>query len=216
MSVSNFLSKVFLWMFIGLMVTFATGVIVSNNVSALEMVFSGGGYWVLILAEFVTVIVLSARIHKMTPTGAKFGFILYSFLTGLTFSSIFVVYNVTSIITVFLVTSIIMLLFSILGAKTNIDLSKFGTYLLMLLFGIIIASIIGIFVKSEAFNLVICIIGLIVFIGYIAYDIQKIKQLYEQNPSNENLAILGALELYLDFINIFIRLLSLFGNSNND
>lgn len=216
MSVSNFLSKVFLWMFIGLMVTFGTGVIVSNNVSALEMVFSSGGYWVFILAEFVTVIVLSARIHKMTPTGAKFGFILYSFLTGLTFSSIFVVYNVTSIIAVFLVTSLIMLIFSILGAKTNIDLSKFGTYLLMLLVGIIIASIIGMFVKNQAFDLMICIIGLIVFIGYIAYDIQKIKQLYEQNPSNENLAILGALELYLDFINIFIRLLSLFGNSNND
>ena len=80
MSISNFLSKVFLWMFIGLMVTFATGVMVSNNVSTLEFIFSDGGYWMLVVAEVVTVIVLSARLHKMTPTGAKFGFILYSFL----------------------------------------------------------------------------------------------------------------------------------------
>lgn len=216
MSISNFLSKVFLWMFIGLMVTFATGVMVSNNVSALEFIFSDGGYWMLVVAEVVTVIVLSARLHKMTPTGAKFGFILYSFLTGLTFSSIFVIYHVTSIIAVFLITSLIMLIFSILGAKTTIDLSKFGTYLFMLLIGIIIASIVSIFVQNAAFNLALCLVGLVIFIGYIAYDIQKIKQLYEQNPSNENLAILGALELYLDFINIFIRLLSLFGNSSND
>ncbi len=216
MSLSNYLSKVFLWMFIGLMVTFATSVVVSNNVSALEFIFSGNGYLFLIIAELVTVIVLSARIHKMSPTGAKFGFILYSFLTGLTFSSVFVVYNTTSIIAVFLITSLIMFLFSVIGAKTNMDLSKFGTYLFMLLIGIVIASIISIFVQNEAFNLVVCIIGLVVFICYIAYDIQKIKQFYEQNPNDENLAIYGALELYLDFINIFLKLLRLLGQANRD
>ncbi len=216
MSVSNFLSKVFLWMFIGLMVTFATGVVVSNNVSALEFIFSDGGYWFLVIAEFITVIVLSARMQKMSPTGAKFGFILYSFLTGLTFSAIFVVYNISSIIAVFLITSVIMLIFAILGAKTNIDLSKFGTYLLMALVGIIIAGIINIFAKSGTFDLVLCSISILIFIGYIAYDVQKVKRIYEQNPSADNLAIYGALNLYLDFINIFLDLLRLFGSSSND
>lgn len=215
MSESNFLSKVFLWMFIGLMVTFGTGVLVSGNVQALEFVFSTGGYWFLIIAEFITVIVLTARIHKMSPTGAKIGFILYSFLTGLTFSSIFIAFKVSSIIMVFLITAIIMLIFAILGARTSLDLSKFGTYLIMILFGIILASIINIFVGSETFDLVLCVISLIVFICFIAYDVQKIKKMYESYPDNENLAILGALELYLDFINIFLDLLRLFGENNN-
>lgn len=214
MSESNFLSKVFLWMFIGLLVTFGTGVLVSGNVQALEFIFSGGGYWFLVVAELVTVIVLSARLSKMSPTGAKIGFVFYSFLSGLTFSSIFIVYKVSSIIAIFLITSLIMLIFSVLGAKTKIDLSKFGSYLLMILVGIIIASIINIFVGSESFSLGICIVSLIVFILFISYDVQKVLRMYEMDPTNENLAIIGALELYLDFINIFLDLLRLFGDNN--
>ncbi len=216
MTVSNFLSKVFLWMFVGLMVTFATGVLVSNSVDALEFIFSDGGYWILIIAEFVTVIVLSARMQKMSPTAAKFGFIFYSFLTGLTFSAVFVVYKITSIIAVFLITSIIMFVFAIIGAKTKMDLSKFGTYLLMALLGIIIAGIINIFVDNGTFDMVLCSISILVFVGYIAYDVQKVKTIYEQNPSADNLAIYGALNLYLDFINIFLDLLRLFGSSDNN
>lgn len=215
MTESNFLSKVFLWMFIGLMVTFGTGVLVTGNVQALEFIFSTGGYWFLVIAEFITVIVLSARIHKMSPMAAKVCFILYSFLSGLTFSSIFITFKVSSIITVFLITAVIMLIFGLIGARTSIDLSKFGTYLIMILFGIIIASIINIFVGSVNFDIGLTIISLIVFILFIAYDVQKIKRLYLLNPDNENIAIIGALELYLDFINIFLDLLRLFG-SNND
>lgn len=215
MTESNFLSKVFLWMFIGLMVTFGTGVLVTGNVQALEFIFSTGGYWFLVIAEFITVIVLSARIHKMSPMSAKVCFILYSFLSGLTFSSIFITFKVSSIITVFLITAVIMLIFGLIGARTSIDLSKFGTYLIMILFGIIIASIINIFVGSVNFDIGLTIISLIVFILFIAYDVQKIKRLYLLNPDNENIAIIGALELYLDFINIFLDLLRLFG-SNND
>lgn len=214
MSESSFLSKVFLWMFIGLLVTFGTGVLVSGNVQALEFIFSGGGYWFLVIAELVTVIVLSARLSKMSPIGAKIGFVFYSFLSGLTFSSIFIVYKVSSIIAIFLITSLIMLIFSVLGAKTKIDLSKFGSYLLMILVGIIIASIINIFVGSESFSLGICIVSLIIFILFIAYDVQKVLRMYEMDPTNENLAIIGALELYLDFINIFLDLLRLFGDNN--
>lgn len=191
------------------------GVGVAGNAQAIELVFSTGGYWFLIIAEFITVIVLSARIHKMSPTGAKIGFILYSFLSGLTFASIFIAFKVSSIIMIFLITSVIMLIFSVIGARTKIDLSKFGTYLLMILFGIIIASVINIFIGSESFDLAICVVSLIVFILFIAYDIQKVKRLYASFPDSENLAILGALELYLDFINIFLDLLRLFGDRNN-
>jgi len=197
------------------MVTFGTGVLVTGNVQALEFIFSTGGYWFLVIADFITVIVLSARIHKMSSMAAKVCFILYSFLSGLTFSSIFITFKVSSIITVFLITAVIMLIFGLIGARTSIDLSKFGTYLIMILFGIIIASIINIFVGSVNFDIGLTIISLIVFILFIAYDVQKIKRLYLLNPDNENIAIIGALELYLDFINIFLDLLRLFG-SNND
>ncbi len=213
--VQNYLSKVFLWMFIGLLVTFSTGVLVAGNANALETIFSSGMYWLIIVAEFITVIVLSARVNKMTPTGAKFGFVLYSFLTGLTFSAVFVVYNITSIISVFLITAVLMLIFSVIGARTNLDLSKFGTYLLMALLGIIIASIINVFVGSEAFDLGLTVLSIIIFLGYIAFDVQKIKEFATNDPDNENLAIYGALQLYLDFINIFLDLLRLIGNNKD-
>lgn len=210
----NNYSKVFMWMFIGLLVTFATGYFVSTNENILESVFSSGLYFILIIAELAVVIFLTARLHKMSETTAKISFILYSFITGLTFSSVFVVYEVTSILYVFLVSALVFGIFAVLGATTKIDLSKLGTILLMLLLGIIICSIINMFIGSEGFDLVICIISLVVFMLYVAYDMQKIKQL-ENYYEGDKLAIIGALELYLDFINIFLRLLQLFGRSRD-
>lgn len=215
MEESSFLAKVFLWMAIGLMVTFGVGVLVASNAHALETVFSSGLMWLIVIAELVTVIVFSSRIQKMSPTGAKIGFIFYSALSGLTFSSIFVAYKISSIMAIFLVTGLIMLIFSILGTRINLDLSKIGTYLLIILIGVIILSIINIFVNSEGFNLALTILSLIVFVVFIAYDIQRIKRLCETGYDNENMAIYGAFELYLDFINIFIELLRLFGNSRD-
>ena len=150
----------------------------------------------------------------MSETTAKISFILYSFLTGLTFSSVFVVYQITSILYVFLVSALLFGIFAVIGATTKIDLSKLGTILLMLLVGIIICTIINLFIGSQGFNLVLCIIGLVVFMIYVAYDMQKIKQL-ENIYEGDKLAIIGALELYLDFINIFLRLLQLFGRSRD-
>lgn len=207
-------SKIFMWMCIGLLVTFATGFFVSTNENMLVSIFSSGVYFILIIAELATVIFLTARLHKMSETTAKISFILYSFLTGLTFSSIFVVYELTSIIYVFLVSALLFGVFAVIGATTNIDLSKIGTILLMLLFGIIICTLINMFIGSESFDLVLCIIGLIVFMIYVAYDMQKIKQL-ESIYDGDKLAIIGALELYLDFINIFLRLLELFGKNRD-
>ena len=166
-------SKIFMWMCIGLLVTFATGFFVSTNENMLVSIFSSGMYFILIIAELATVIFLTARLHKMSETTAKISFILYSFLTGLTFSSIFVVYELTSIIYVFLVSALLFGVFAVIGATTNIDLSKIGTILLMLLFGIIICTLINMFIGSESFDLVLCIIGLIVFMPYIIEIFKK-------------------------------------------
>ncbi len=213
MEKSKLMSKVFLWMFIGLAVTFVTGSYLSTNPSLILEIFDGGSVFLIFLVELVLVIVLSARIHKMNSVTAKVMFILYSFVTGLTFSSVFVVYDITSIIYVFLATSLVMLIFALIGYFTNIDLTKIGTFLFMAVIGILIMCIINIFLGSEQFDLIISIISVLVFIIYIAYDVQKVKQLYEQNYlPEENLAIYGALQLYLDFINIFLDLLRIFGD----
>lgn len=207
-------SKVFFWMFIGLAITFGVGYYVSINENMLYNVFSTY-YIFLIIAELVVVIWLSARINKMQPTTAKILFCVYSFITGLTFSSIFVVYEMMSIMYVFGITSIIFLIFALIGYYTNIDLTKIGVYLFMILIGVIICSIINIFVGSYKFDLILTIICLVVFIIYIAYDIQVIKRKLYHIANEENFAIFGALQLYLDFINIFIRLLQLFGKSRD-
>ena len=207
-------SKVFFWMFIGLAITFGIGYYTSVNANMLYNVFNTY-YLFLVIAEIVVVIVLSARIRKMKPITVKILFCLYSFLTGLTFSSIFVVYQVTSIVYVFGITALIFLIFALIGYFTKIDLTKLGVYLFMMLLGIIICSLINIFVGSETFDLVLTIICLIVFIAYIAYDIQIIKRNLYMIPEEDNLAIYGALQLYLDFINIFLRLLRLFENSRD-
>ena len=207
-------SKLFFWMFIGLAITFGIGYYTSVNANMLYNVFNTY-YLFLVIAEIVVVIVLSARIRKMKPITAKILFCLYSFLTGLTFSSIFVVYQLTSIVYVFGITSLIFLIFALIGYFTKIDLTKLGVYLFMMLLGIIICSLINIFVGSQTFDLVLTIICLVVFIAYIAYDIQIIKRNLYIIPEEDNLAIYGALQLYLDFINIFLRLLRLFGNSRD-
>ena len=207
-------SKVFFWMFIGLAITFGVGYYVSLNENMLYNVFSKY-LWFFLIAEFIVVIALSAGIRKMQPLTAKILFCVYSFLTGLTFSSIFVVYNITSIVFVFGITSLLFLIFALIGYYTKVDLSKLGVYLLMALLGVIICSIINIFVGSETFDLGITIVCLLVFIAYIAYDIQVVKRNLYLIENEDNLAIYGALELYLDFINIFLRLLRFFGNSRD-
>jgi len=211
---NNIFKKVFLWMMIGLLVTFATGYTVATNPNMIEKIFSTSLYIILPIIEIILVIVLSARITKMNPTTARILFILYSFVTGLTFSSIFIIYEMTSIIFVFLITAIVFGILSLIGYTTKVDLTKLGTYLFVGLIGILICSIINMFIGNGMFEIIICSISIIVFLGFTAYDVQKIKELsnyYEE----DNLAIIGALELYLDFINIFLDLLRLFGNNRD-
>ena len=207
-------SKVFLWLFVGLLITFGTGYAIQYNEPLLNNIFSGGSYIIIWIAEIVIAIVLSIRIHKMSPTTAKVLYLLYTALTGLTFATIFIAYNIESIIIVFGITSLIMLVFGILGYKTNIDLTKISTFLIIGLIGIILASVISLFVESVALNLGIIIVSIIIFVGYIAYDIQMIKRRAYGIQDEDSLAVYGAFQLYLDFINIFIDLLRLFGRDN--
>lgn len=208
------LSKSFLWMMIGLLVTFVTGYVVSTSENMLLNVF-GGSFWLWVILELVLVIVLSWRVMKMSPTMAKICFILYAFVSGLTFSSVFVVYNLTSVMMVFLVTAGLFGLMSFIGYKTNVDLSKVGFYLLMALLGIIIVSLINLFLGSETLELILSIVGVLLFVGITAYDVQKIKSLEGSGLPEDSIAIYGALELYLDFINIFLDLLRIFADSKD-
>ncbi|MBP3920257.1 MAG: Bax inhibitor-1/YccA family protein [Bacilli bacterium] len=207
-------TKIYGWMFLGLLISFITGYYVSTNENMLYNIFQTGTYWILAIIEIVVVIWLSAGIRKMNIVTARTLYILYSILTGLTLSSIFLAYKIGSIIYVFGFTSIMFAIMAILGKTTKLDLTKLGTILFVGLLGIVIASIINIFVGSQTFDLVLCIIGIIIFTAYIAYDVNKIKYTLEY-LEEDKVAIIGAFELYLDFINLFIKLLRLFGKRDD-
>ena len=209
------LSKVFTWMFIGLLITFLTGYYVSLNEFALARIFSGYTYIFIAIIEFILVIYLSARITKMSPTTARICFLLYSFITGITFGAIFIVYEITSIIYTFLITAVVFGICALVGKTTKLDLTKMGSYLMIGLIGVILCSIVNVFLKSSGFEMLLSIITIIIFLGLTAYDVQKIQRLEGIIPE-ENLPIYGALELYLDFINIFIELLRFFGKANDN
>ena len=204
-------SKIFLWLCLGLFITFGTGYAIQYNEPLLNKIFSGGNYFIIWIVEIVIAIVLSVRIHKMSPTIAKLLYILYTILTGVTFATIFLAYKLTSIIFVFGITSVVMLVFGLIGYKTKLDLTKLGTFLMIGIFSIIILSVLSIFIESVALNYGLVLMSLVIFIIYIAYDVNMIKRrMYNMNE--DSLAIYGAFQLYLDFINIFIDLLRLFGN----
>lgn len=213
---SKILPKVFGWMFLGLLLTFATGFFISLHPYAMLKMISGAGLIGILIAEVVLVIFLSWRIQKMSPITAKICFMLYSIVTGITFSTIFIAYDMTSIISVFLITAVIFGVFALIGSKTKADLSKVGTYLFMALIGVIICTIVNIFLNNSTFDLMISCLTVVVFVGLTAYDVQKIIRLesFSMIPE-ENLAIYGALQLYLDFINLFLELLKLFGNDRD-
>ncbi len=214
---NKILPKVFGWMVIGLLVTFFTGYYVALHPETMLKLFGSYALIMIIIIEFALVIFLSARITTMKSSTAIISFIIYSAVSGLTFSTIFVTYSLGSIMYVFLIAAAIFGVFAFLGATTNLDLTKISTYLFIGLIAIIICSIISIFVVNSSFDLIIACLAIAIFVGYTAYDVQRILRMQEFNAIPEdNLAIYGALELYLDFINLFLRLLQLFGRSNDD
>lgn len=212
---NKLLSKTFLWMFVGLVTTFLTGFIVSSNINMLEAVFTSPLFYVLIILELGLVIFFSARVAKMSPTTAKICFLLYSFVSGLTFSSIFVAFELSSIMYVFLIAALVFAIFGAIGYFTEFDLGKISTFLLMGLFGVVICIIVNMFLGNETFDLIVSIIAILIFIGFTAYDVQKIKELANDGIDNDVVAINGAFELYLDFINIFLHLIQIIGDAKD-
>ena len=208
-------AKIFMWLFVGLLITFGVGLLVQSNESLVEKLFGGGQYLFIWIAELVIAIVLVTRIRKMKPLTATILYLFYTALTGLTFATIFLSYEITSILFIFGVTAGVMLVFGLLGYYTKIDLTKISTFLFMTLIGVIILTVVNVFIGSETFDLVLTIISLILFMIYIAYDIHVIKRKMYAVENEDTLAIYGALQLYVDFINIFLDLLSLFGNSRD-
>lgn len=208
-------AKIFLWMFLGLMLTFGVAYYISTQDNIVYNLFSNSKYLIIWIIEIVVVVVLSARINKLSLMSARILFLLYSFLTGITVSSIFIIYSIGSIIYVFLIAAILFLIFGLIGYFTKLDITKIGSILFMALIGSLICIIINMFINNEAFDLGISIVMLLIFLGYIAYDINIIKRNLYNIQYEDKLAIYGALELYLDFINLFLRLLSLFGKSRD-
>jgi len=209
---NEFLSKVFRWFGLGLLVTFVVAFYVSNNINLLSLIFSNSGYLIIILLELGLAIWLTTRIRKMKSSMAKILYIGYSALTGLTLSSVFVVYEITSIIWIFLASALVFFIFSLLGKSEKFDLSNYGIYLFIALLGSIILEVINIFLMNNTLDIILCVVVLGIFVAYVAYDVQKIVRYYEEN---DNMAVIGAFDLYLDFINIFLRLLRLFGRERN-
>lgn len=212
---NNFYSKVFLWLFIGLLVTFGSGYLTMNSEAILKLLFNGIGYIVIIIAQLALCIFLTARIYKMQPTTAKICYITYSLLTGLTFSALFLIFKLDSILIVFGVTALLFGIFALIGKTTNMDLTKFSTFLLIGLVGVIILEVINIFIMSNSLNMFSCILSIIIFLGYIAFDMQRVKRFNDAGEESDNYAIICAFQLYLDFINVFIDLLRLFGKNRD-
>lgn len=212
--------KVYVWMTLALVITGITAYGVANSPGILQAIYSNQILlWGLIIAEFALVIGVSAAINKLSLTVATLMFVLYSVINGALLSSIFLVYTQSSIATVFFITAGTFAAMAFIGYTTKTDLSSFGKYILMALIGVIIATLVNaFFVKSSVFDLILSYAGVLIFVGLTVYDSQKIKRMLEQAPDAgevaQKYALLGALSLYLDFINLFIYLLRIFGRRN--
>lgn len=208
--------KVYVWMTLALAITGLTAYGVANSPGVLQMIYGNSiVMWGLIIAELAIVLGVSGAINRLSLTTATLMFILYSIINGALFSSIFLVYTSSSISTVFFISAGVFAAMAFVGYTTKTDLTSMGKLLLMALIGMIIASVVNIFVKSSAMELIVSYIGVVVFVGLTAYDSQKIKQMLldapDQGETYQKIALLGALSLYLDFINLFLYLLRIFG-----
>lgn len=212
--------KVYVWMTLALVITgFTAFGIASNPGIAYAIVTNRLLFWGLIIAEFGLVIGISGAINRLSIATATLLFIAYSIVNGATLSIIFMAYTMTSIASVFFITAGTFAAMAFIGYTTKADLTSLGKILFMGLIGIIIATVVNIFIGSSMLNMIVSYIGVVIFVGLTAYDSQKIKNmLYEADSLSEEaqkLALLGSLTLYLDFINLFLMLLRIFGNNRD-
>ena len=209
--------KVYTWMALALVITGLTAYYVASSPAVLSLIFGNQiVFWGLLIGEFALVMGVTAAINRLSLTTATLLFVLYSVINGATLSSIFMVYTMSSITSVFFITAGTFAAMAAFGFFTKTDLTSMGKILLMALIGLIIATLVNIFMKSEGLAVILNYLGVLVFVGLTAYDSQKIKEMMLMAPDAgegaQKLALLGALSLYLDFINLFLYLLRIFGS----
>ena len=212
--------KVFVWMTLALAITGLTAYGVATSPTILSLIFSSKvTFFGLIIAEFALVFAISGAINRLSLSTATLLFILYSVINGATLSTIFFAFSVATIGKVFFITAGTFGAMALVGYTTKTDLTSMGKLLFMALLGIIIASVVNMFVASSGLDLILSYVGVLVFVGLTAYDTQKIKQMCQAAPdaseSSQKLALIGALSLYLDVINLFLYLLRIFGNNRD-
>ncbi len=217
--VNAFIRSVYNWMAIGLALTGFVAFYVANNESLIRLIFGNRLiFFGLIIGELALVFTISARVHKMQSSTATALFVLYAALNGVTLSAIFLIYARSSIATTFFICAGTFVACSVYGWTTKRDLTSLGGFMAMGLIGIIIASVVNMFLRSSGMHMIISYIGVLVFVGLTAYDTQKLKSMALTQPIGLDAgvarkgAILGALSLYLDFINLFLMLLRILGS----
>ena len=207
-------TRAFVWMTLGLAITGLTALFVADS-NLIEVIFSSGSFWMLVIAELAVVWFLSSRIMKLSMPVATVAFAVYSLLNGVTLSPIFLVYTGESITSTFFITAATFGTMAVFGYTTKRDLSSWGSYLMMALIGLIIASVVNIFLGSSLLMWAVSYLGVLLFVGLTAYDTQQLKAMIAASIGDEEqtkkVALLGALNLYLDFINLFIYLLRILG-----
>ena len=221
----TFVSTVFMWMFAALGITAATAFLFGTNESLMSLLMQvtpqGGARisalgWIVTFAPFIIVLVMSARINKMTVQQTVIWSVIYSILMGMSLSFIFWAYTSASIFKTFIITAGMFGVMAVVGYTTNTDLTKFGSFLFMALIGIILATVVNFFMHSARLDYIISIFGVLIFTGLTAFDVQKIKQIGDAGISDgdvmSKITVHAALTLYLDFINLFLYLLRFFGN----
>jgi FtsH-binding integral membrane protein len=216
--VNSFVRSVYNWMAIGLAITGVVAYGVANSPGVTEVIFGSQlVFFGLIIAQLAMVYMISARIQRMQASTATMLFIVYSALNGATLSSIFLVYAQSAITSTFFICAATFAACSVYGWTTRRDLTTMGGFLTMGLIGIVIASVVNMFIQSSAVSTIVSYVGVLVFVGLTAYDTQEIKNMALSQPADIDAgavrkgAILGALKLYLDFINLFLMLLRIFG-----
>lgn len=214
--VGTVMRKTFGWMAMCLLITALAAMGVVNSGLFYQIASSESMLWLLLIAELVLVLVLSSRINRMSVAVATIMLIVYSALNGVTLSFIFVVYSLGSIAKTFFITTGMFGVMALVGATTKRDLSKLGSILFMALIGLIIASLVNFFLRSSGLDWIVSFIGVVLFTALTAYDVQRVKRLATESDLYDDtqvgrLAIISALSLYLDFINLFLYLLRFFG-----
>jgi|SRR5689334_22699337 FtsH-binding integral membrane protein len=216
--ITAFLGRVYAWMFLGLLVTAGTAFAVASSAPLIEaLILNRLVFWILILGQLGLVVYLSARVDKMSPAVAGALFMVYSATVGITTSVILLAYTGASLFSTFVVTAGMFGALALFGTFTKRSLAGVGQFMFMGLIGLIIASVVNLFVLSSAVDFVISVVGVLVFTGLTAWDAQRLKEMAVALPDGRtgSYAVVGALSLYLDFINLFFFLLRFMGNRRN-